>query len=96
MDFCIAAVEEALARHGRPDVFNTDQGSQFTSPRFVSLLQGAGVRVSMDVFIERLWRSVKYQYIYLHAFETVSERMAGLKGWVGLYNERRPRAGRGV
>jgi putative transposase len=104
-DFCIAAVEEAIGRFGVPEIFNTDQGSQFTSPRFVSVLQGAGIRVSMDgrgrwldnVFIERLWRSMKYECVYLHAFETGSELRAtehakegGLKAWIGLYNARRP------
>lgn len=97
-EFCIAALEEALARYGRPDIFNTDQGSQFTSPRFVEVLTGAGVRVSMDgrgrwmdnVFIERLWRSLKYECIYLHAFETGSELRAGLTRWIGYYNGQRP------
>ena len=97
-EFCIAALEEALARYGRPDIFNTDQGSQFTSPRFVEVLTGAGVRVSMDgrgrwmdnVFIERLWRSLKYECIYLHSFETGSELRAGLTRWIGYYNGQRP------
>jgi len=81
VEFCLEVVEEAMARFGRPEIFNTDQGSQFTSPRFTGLLQQAGVRISMDgrgrwmdnVFIERLWRSLKYEYVYLHAFETGSE-----------------------
>jgi putative transposase len=98
VEFCIEALEEALARFGRPDIFNTDQGSQFTSPRFTSVLQQAGVRISMDgrgrwmdnVFIERLWRSLKYESIYLHAFETGSELRAGLTFWIGYYNARRP------
>jgi putative transposase len=97
-EFCIAALEEALARYGRPDIFNTDQGSQFTSPRFVEVLTGAGVRVSMDgrgrwmdnVFIERLWRSLKYECVDLHAFETGSELRAGLTRWMGYYNGQRP------
>jgi putative transposase len=97
-DFCITAVEEAIERFGAPEIFNTDQGSQFTSPRFVSVLQAEGIRVSMDgrgrwldnVFIERLWRSLKYECVYLHAFETGSELRAGLKAWIGLYNARRP------
>jgi putative transposase len=97
-EFCIAALEEALARYGRPDIFNTDQGSQFTSPRFVEVLTGAGVRVSMDgrgrwmdnVFVERLWRSLKYECVYLHAFETGSELRAGLTRWIGYYNGQRP------
>jgi putative transposase len=107
VEFCIEALEEALARFGRPDIFNTDskndgsvvlRRSQFTSPRFTSVLQQAGVRISMDgrgrwmdnVFIERLWRSLKYECIYLHAFETGSELRAGLTFWIGYYNARRP------
>ena len=97
-DFCIEALEEALARFGRPEIFNTDQGSQFTSPRFTGVLREAGVRISMDgrgrwmdnVFIERLWRSLKYDCIYLHAFETGSALRAGLREWIGYYNARRP------
>jgi putative transposase len=98
VEFCIEALEEALARFRRPDIFNTDQGSQFTSPRFTGVLREAGVRISMDgrgrwmdnVFIERLWRSLKYECIYLHAFETGSELRAGLTSWIGYYNARRP------
>lgn len=98
VEFCLAALEEALARYGSPEIFNTDQGSQFTSPRFVDLLKDAGVRVSMDgrgrwmdnVFIERLWRSLKYECVYIHAFETGSELRAGLTRWIGYYNTTRP------
>jgi putative transposase len=101
-EFCIEALEEApeaaLARFGGPEIFNTDQGGQFTSPRFTGVLQRAGARVSMDgrgrwldnVFIERLWRSLKYECVYLHAFETGSELRAGLARWVGYYNAGRP------
>lgn len=97
-EFCIAALEEALARYGAPEIFNTDQGSQFTSPRFTGILKDAGIRISMDgrgrwmdnVFIERLWRSMKYECIYLHAFETGSELRAGLARWFGYYNVARP------
>ena len=97
-DFCIEALEEALERFGRPEIFNTDQGSQFTSPRFTGVLREAGVRISMDgrgrwmdnVFIERLWRSLKYECIYLHAFESGSALRAGLRDWIGYYNARRP------
>jgi putative transposase len=97
-EFCLEALEEALARFGRPESFNTDQGGQFTSPRFTGVLQRAGVRVSMDgrgrwldnVFIERLWRSLKYECVYLHAFETGSELRAGLARWVGYYDAGRP------
>jgi putative transposase len=98
VEFCLEALEEALARFGRPEIFNTDQGSQFTSPRFSGLLQQAGVRISMDgrgrwmdnVFIERLWRSLKYECVYLHAFETGSEVRARLSKWIGYYNAGRP------
>jgi putative transposase len=97
-EFCLEALEEALARFGRPESFNTDQGGQFTSPRFTGVLQRAGARVSMggrgrwldNVFIERLWRSLKYECVYLHAFETGSELRAGLASWVGYYDAGRP------
>ena len=96
--FCVEALQEALARFGRPEIFNTDQGSQFTSADFTDVLRGAQVRISMDgrgrwmdnVFIERLWRSLKYECVYLHAFETGSELRAGLSRWIGYYNSRRP------
>ena len=96
--FCVEALQEALARFGRPEIFNTDQGSQFTSVEFTDVLRAADVRISMDgrgrwmdnVFIERLWRSLKYECIYLHAFETGSELRAGLARWVGYYNTQRP------
>ena len=97
-EFCVAALEEALARFGHPEIFNTDQGSQFTSPRFTAVLHAAGVKISMDgrgrwmdnVFVERLWRSLKYECVYLHAFETGSELRAGLSRWISYYNARRP------
>lgn len=103
VDFCVAAVEEAMARHGRPEIFNTDQGSQFTSPRFMELLTDAGVRISMDgrgrwmdnVFIERLWRSMKYECIYLHAYETGPEARAGIGRWIDYYNFDRPHSTHG-
>lgn len=96
-DFCVEALKEALARHGKPEIFNTDQGSQFTTPRFTEVLQERQIRISMDghsrwmdnVFIERLWRSLKYEFVYLHAFETGSELRAGLAKWIGPYNSRR-------
>ena len=102
-DFCIEALQEALARYGAPGNFNTDQGSQFTSPRFVEVTQAAGAQVSMDgrgrwmdnVFIERLWRSLKYECVYLHAFETGSEVRAGLGRWIGYYNTVRPHSALG-
>ena len=94
VEFCIEALKEALTRFRRPEIFNTDQGSQFTSPRFTGILQRAGARISMDgrgrwmdnVFIERLWRSLKYECVYLHAFETGSELRAGLSRWIGFCN----------
>jgi putative transposase len=96
--FCIEALHEALAWFGRPEIFNTDQGSQFTSQEFIAVLRAADVRISMDgrgrwmdnVFIERLWRSLKYECVYLHAFETGSALRAGLARWIGYYNTRRP------
>jgi len=96
--FCVEALQEALARFGQPEIFNTDQGSQFTSSEFTDVLRAADVRISMDgrgrwmdnVFIERLWRSLKYECIYLHAFETGSELRDGLAKWIGYYNTRRP------
>jgi len=102
-EFCIEALEEAMARHGRPEIFNTDQGSQFTTPRFTDLLTEAGVKVSMDgkgrwmdnVFIERLWRSLKYECVYLRAFETGSEARAGVGKWIAYYNAERPHSALG-
>jgi putative transposase len=101
--FCIEALEDALGRYGRPEIFNTDQGSQFTSPQFTKVLRDPGIRISMDgkgrwmdnVFIERLWRSLKYECVYLHAFETGSELRGGLTQWVGYYNARRPHSSLG-
>jgi len=98
VDFCVAALEEALACYDKPEIFNTDQGSQFTSDAFTDVLNGAGIRISMDgigrwvdnVMIERLWRSLKYECIYLHAFETGSEVRQGLRRWINFYNSRRP------
>lgn len=97
-EFCIEALQDALNRFGRREIFNTDQGSQFTSPRFTGVLREACVRISMDgrgrwmdnVFIERLWRSLKYECIYLHAFDSGSALRAGLAYWIGYYNARRP------
>jgi len=101
--FCVEALEEALARYGRPEIFNTDQGSQFTSAAFTSVLRDADIRISMDgrgrwmdnVFIERLWRSLKYECVYLHAFETGSELRAGLTRWIAYYNHYRPHSALG-
>ncbi|MCJ2069558.1 DDE-type integrase/transposase/recombinase, partial [Methylobacterium sp. J-030] len=97
-DFCVEAVEEALARHGTPEIFNTDQGSQFTSHGFTSVLVKAGIAISMDgkgawrdeVFVERLWRSVRYQEIYLRAYDTVSTARASIGRYLAVYHGRRP------
>ena len=97
-EFCIEALEEALAKYGKPETFNTDQGSQFTSPCFTGVLKAADIKISMDgkgrwmdnVFIERLWRSCKYECVYLNAFETGSEARKGLGEWIEFYNARRP------
>ncbi len=97
-DFCIEALEDALRRYGKPEILNTDQGSQFTSTEFVGLLQGHGIRVSMDgkgrwvdnVFVERLWKSVKYEEVYLHAYDSVAAARQGLQRYFQFYNERRP------
>jgi putative transposase len=97
-EFCVTAAREAMTSHGKPEIFNTDQGSQFTGAEFTGLLLAEEVRISMDgrgrwldnVFIERLWRSLKYECVYLYAFETGSELRASLDAWVELYNTRRP------
>ena len=102
-DFCVAALEEALAKNGKPDIFNTDQGSQFTSFAFTNVLRENGIRISMDgrgrwldnVFIERLWRSLKYECVYLNAFETGSEARAGIGRWIDFYNRFRPHSSLG-
>jgi len=96
--FCLEALEEAIALHGSPEIMNTDQGSQFTSQAFTGLLKEHGIRISMDgkgawrdnVFIERLWRSVKYEEVYLHAYDRVSDSRAGIGRYFNLYNRRRP------
>jgi putative transposase len=96
--FCVETLEDALARHGRPDVFNTDQGSQFTGSLFTGVLASHGIAISMDgkgawrdnVFVERLWRSVKYEEVYLRAYETVSEARNSIGRYLAFYNGRRP------
>ena len=97
-DFCIAALEEAFHRFATPEIFNTDQGSQFTSADFLAVLRAHQIQISMDgqgcwrdnVFIERLWRSVKYEEVYLHAYDTVSDVRAGLTRYFTFFNQRRP------
>ena len=101
-NFCIEALKEALARFPSPRMFNTDQGSQFTSLEFTQVLKEAGVRISMDgkgrrmdnVMIERLWRSLKYECVCLHAFETASQARKGIGDWIDYCNQRRPHASR--
>jgi putative transposase len=98
VEFCLEAVEDALARHGRPEIFNTDQGSQFTSAAFTGLLLDNAIAISMDgrgswrdnVFVERLWRSVKYEEVYLHAYDSVGEARASLGRYLDFYNHQRP------
>lgn len=97
-DFCIEAVEEALAKYGKPDIFNTDQGSQFTSIAFTQILHGAKIAISMDgkgawrdnVFVERLWRTIKYEEVYLHAYPNVPEARAAIGKYLAFYNSKRP------
>jgi putative transposase len=96
-DFCVEAIQEALARFDPPEIFNTDQGAQFTSEAWIDVLEGADVRISMDgkgrwvdnVFVERLWRSVKYENVYLHAYRDGREARAQLSAYFEFYNRRR-------
>lgn len=96
--FCVRAVQRALARHGTPEIFNTDQGCQFTAEAFTQPLLTRGVKLSMDgkgrcldnIFVERLWRTLKYEEVYLHAYDTVSAATAGIDRYLTLYNTRRP------
>jgi putative transposase len=96
--FCVETLEDALARHGKPDICNTDQGSQFTGTAFTGVLANNGIAISMDgkgawrdnVFVERLWRSVKYEEVYLRAYDSVSEARASISRYLGFYNGRRP------
>ena len=97
-DFCLEALQEAIARFGRPEIFNTDQGSQFTATQFTDALKAHSIAISMDgkgrwvdnVFVERLWRSVKYEEVYLHAYETPKELNTALSRYFSFYNARRP------
>ena len=101
--FCIEALEEALARHSRPAIFNSDQGSQFTSTAFTAVLHREQIAISMDgkgrwrdnVFVERLWRSVKYEEVYLHAYASVPDARAGIGRYLGFYNAVRPHSALG-
>ena len=97
-DFCIEAVEEALMKYGKPEIFNTDQGSQFTSAEFTGLLKTHDIKISMDgkgawrdnVFVERLWRSIKYEEIYLHAYASVKDARVAIGRYLAFYNGLRP------
>ena len=96
--FCVETLEEALAKHGTPEIFNTDQGSQFTSAAFTGVLMKNGIAISMDgkgawrdnVFVERLWRSVKYEEVYLRAYDSVSDARTSIGRYLAFYNGRRP------
>ena len=96
--FCVETLEDALARHGKPEIFNTDQGSQFTGSAFTGVLANNDIAISMDgkgawrdnVFVERLWRSVKYEEVYLRAYDSVSEARASIGRYLDFYNGRRP------
>ena len=96
--FCIAALEDALARHGKPEILNTDQGSQFTGAAFTGALTDRGITISMDgkgawrdnVFVERLWRSVKYEEVYLRAYDSVCEARSSIGRYLDFYNTKRP------
>jgi putative transposase len=97
-EFCLEAVEEAIDRHGAPEIMNTDQGSQFTSQPFTQLLKDNDIQISMDgkgawrdnVFVERLWRSIKYEEVYLHGYDSVQDAKSGLQRYLEFYNQRRP------
>ena len=100
VEFCLEAVEEALAKHGRPEIFNTDQGSQFTSAAFTGVLHDSAIAISMDgkgawrdnVFVERLWRSVKYEEVYLKAYDSVGEARASIGRYLDFFNRKRPQS----
>jgi len=102
-DFCVEALNEATTRFGSPEIVNTDQGSQFTSFAWTDRLRRMGVRISMDgkgrfldnIFVERLWRSLKYECVYLHAWETGSQARAGVRKWMEFYNKTRPHSALG-
>ncbi len=97
-DFCIDALQEALAKYGKPEIFNSDQGSQFTSTDFIQVLKRENIEISMDgkgawrdnVFVERLWRTIKYEEVYLKAYNNVREARTSLANYITFYNQRRP------
>ena len=96
--FCVACLEEAIRQHGKPEIFNSDQGAQFTSESFTGVLKREGIIISMDgrgrvfdnIFVERLWRSVKYEDVYLQGYASVSELTRGLTSYFRFYNKERP------
>ncbi len=102
-EMCLEALEDAIERYGKPEIFNTDQGSQFTSADWIGALESRGIRISMDgkgswmdnVFIERLWRSLKYECVYLNAFDSFKEAQAGISNWMHYYNNERPHSSLG-
>lgn len=102
--FCVDALEEAISRYGSPDIFNTDQGAQFTSEAFTGVLKASGIKISMDgkgrwvdnVFVERLWRSVKYEEVYLRAYESVREARSRIGDYFDFYNSERKHQGLGA
>ncbi len=99
-DFCVEALDEAITRHGVPEIMNTDQGSQFTGSEFIGTLERHHIAISMDgkgcwrdnVFVERLWKTIKYEEVYLHAYDTVSAAKDSITRYVSFYNSRRPHA----
>jgi len=103
-DFCVEALNEAIAKYGKPGIMNSDQGSQFTGFEWTQALKDDGVKISMDGkgrwvdnrMIERLWRSLKYECIYLNAFETGSQARAGIGKWLAYYNTERPHSTHGI
>lgn len=103
-DFCVEALKEAIAKHGAPEIFSSDQGSQFTSGAWIDVLTDAKIKISMDGkgawrdhrMIERLWRSLKYECVYLNAFETGSQMRAGIGKWLSYYNSERPHSTHGL
>jgi putative transposase len=102
-DFCVEALEEAIAKYGPPEIFNSDQGSQFTSNDFTRVLKANSIKISMDgkgrwidnVFVERLWRSVKYEEVYLRAYESVAAARVGIASYLEFFNTRRPHSSLG-